>query len=334
MAVKIIQVGLGQIGIMVIQEIFRKRGLKLVGAVDSAPHLKGKKLSELVKSTNAEDFKIMSDIKEAPVSEADMAILTTVSSFEKIAPLLKEIIKQRMNVLSTCEEMVFPWNSNPELTRSIDEMARSAGVSVLSVGVNPGFVMDFLPLVFTGPCKNIEKIEIYRIMDASTRRLAFQKKIGAGLSPEEYYRMRDEGKIRHVGLKESAGMIAHGVGWKLNRFEELVEPIVAEEDIEAGALPVKKGFVAGTLQKARGITDDGQERIYMEMRMSIGQPDPRDTVKITGEPVIESTVSGGLHGDIATTALVINSIKRIVEAPPGFYTPLDLPVATFRPAFD
>lgn len=321
------QFGLGPIGAGVIRDIRGRSLLKLVAAVDLDPNKADRDVAEVAGISGEYNVRVTTSAEQALKVKSDVAVICTVSSLESMMPLLDRIIDAGMPVVSTCEELVFPWLARPDLAKRIDEKARQKGVQVLGVGVNPGYTMDYLPLVLSAPCRRIDKVEVYRIQDASRRRLPFQKKIGAGLCPEDYEILRNEGKIKHVGLVDSIQMLACGLGWKLDRVEEVVEPIKAARQVSSPQITVPIGHCSGTRQVGRGFVG-GRERIYMEMRMSLSEPDPRDTIIIVGEPDIESTIRGGLHGDVATTSLVVNAIPLISRARPGLVTMTEIPTLT------
>src|SRR5262249_61228735 len=120
-----------------------------------------------------------------------------------------------------------PTPENQSAWRDIDKAAAKKRVSVLSTGVNPGFAMDVLPLLLTAPCAEVTRVSVTRVVDAGTRRLPLQRKVGAGLNLNQFRRALTEGSVRPVGLVESVHMIASALGWKLDRVEETIEPAIA-----------------------------------------------------------------------------------------------------------
>jgi 4-hydroxy-tetrahydrodipicolinate reductase len=161
------------------------------------------------------------------------------------------------------------------------------------------------------------------------RRLPFQQKIGAGITREEFQKRVDDGSVRHVGLRESVLMIADSFGWTLSDYRESIEPVITARDVTTPFLRVKAGSVAGVNQIGRGFVN-GEARITLELVAYVGAPESHDTVHIDGTPNITSRIVGGLHGDIATAAIVVNSIPRVIGARPGLLTPNDLPVPHWR----
>ncbi len=312
--IKIIPVGLGPVGQKIVKYVVERNGLEIVAAVDPAADKTGKKLSELCGLNEDSGIKISDDMKSAVKenNKPDVALLATVSSLQRIIPQIEEIAKYGINVVSTCEELVFPWATQPELARRLDEIAQKYGISVLATGVNPGFLMDFLPIALTGVCQEVKSIKVSRIQDASFRRVPFQKKIGAGLSLDEFEEKKKTGTLCHVGLTQSMQMIARRMGWKLDKTEDILTPIMAKSDVVAGVQQIGKGYV------------QGEEKITLLFRAAIGEKNPRDTIEIKGIPEITSTIAGGINGDVATCAIIVNAIKSIIDTSPGLKTMTDI----------
>jgi 4-hydroxy-tetrahydrodipicolinate reductase len=204
------------------------------------------------------------------------------------------------------------------------------GVALVGTGVNPGFVMDKLVVTLAAVSQRIEHAKALRIVDASTRRLPLQKKIGAGMSVEEFRAQVAAGVIKHVGLPESVAMVADSLQLKVDEITETIEPVVARERVQTEFLTVEAGQAAGVHQIARG-TAGGKELVYLELQMYVGAKNPADTVELTGHPNISLVISGGTHGDIATASVVVNSIPVILDAPAGLRTSRDLPIGFLSP---
>ncbi|MBW2058407.1 MAG: dihydrodipicolinate reductase [Deltaproteobacteria bacterium] len=325
----VVQYGLGPIGQAIVKDMRRKRGIRVVGAIDIDQEKVGADLGELVGEDGPLGVRVSSDSREVlSQAEARLVVLSTVSSLTGCYPQIEEVLNSRKYLISTCEELAYPWLTRPDLAREIDGLAKKNRVALLGTGVNPGFAMDYLPIVVSGICRDVERIRIFRIQDASVRRLPFQRKIGVGVTPEEFDERRRRREIRHVGLTESIHMIARGFGWDLDRTVEEIHPVLAEGDVESPYIRVSAGDVKGMRQIGRGLRD-GQEKITLEMVMALGQEQPRDVVEIEGAPPVRLVFEGGIHGDIATAAVVVNSIPRVLELPPGLKTMLDMPPVRF-----
>ena len=226
--------------------------------------------------------------------------------------------------MSTCEELAFPYNSNSSVASELHEKALRTGVTLLGTGINPGYLMDAWPLYMTVPCQIVHALRATRVQDASDRRGPFQHKIGAGLTEAVFRERAANGEIRHVGLTESARMIAAGMGWSLDSLTENIEPIIASNTIETAYVSIAAGQVAGVRQEGVGIAA-GRQVITLEFRAAVGLTESYDAVSIDGVPSVEARISGGVHGDLGTAAVVVNAIPRVSAAAPGLITMKDLP---------
>lgn len=327
--IKLIQVGLGPIGRKVVNYVIERTALEFVAAVDPDTQIVGKDLGRVCGLEKTLGITVSPDFPSAVENtKPDVAILTTVSGFEDIFPQAEQIIKSGISIVSTCEEMSFPWLNHPDLAKQLDQLAKEHQVSVLGTGVNPGFLMDYLPIVLTSLCRDVKTIKVSRIQDASFRRIPFQQKIGAGLTLEQFEEKKQSLKLRHVGLTESLHMIADSMGWNLDKTEDILTPVIAEEQITSGYQNIEPGMAAGVQQIGRGYVD-GRELITLEFRASVGEKNPADTVEIKGTPDITSIIPGGVNGDIATCAITVNAVKSVINAAPGLRTMTDIPVPAF-----
>ncbi len=327
-AIKAVQLGCGPIGCSIARLAASKPAIEIVGAADLT-HA-GRDLGEIAGMEGCA-IEISDDINDVlSQTKPDVVLHATGSSLEQVLPQLEGVIKAGANIVSTCEELSYSKKTRPDLSAVIDELARKHNVTVLGTGVNPGFLMDAWPLFMTGICQHVEKVRAVRIQDASKRRIPFQQKIGAGRTPEEFQELVDEGKIKHVGLPESAAMIAAGLGWELDDISETIEPVIAESEVGSDYLTVKPGQAAGVRQIAKG-TRNGEVIIELEFQACIGTEKSYDGVYITGTQNVEVVIENGTHGDLATAAVVVNAIPRVVEAPAGLVTMKDLPIASALP---
>ncbi len=326
----ILQIGFGPLGIQIGKYIAQKKTVKTLAGVDIAPSLKGKLLSELDEDLPT-DVTIFSSVKEAVEDlkvKPDVAIITTVSSLQKLIPQVEEVAKYGIPVISTCEELSYPWKLQPELSKRLDDICKTHNIACLGTGVNPGFLMDYLPSVFGSISKDIEHITIERIQNASPRRIPFQQKIGAGLSIESFRKKEATGTLRHVGLQESVYLLASSIGITLDKVTESLEPVIANTEVASEAIQVKKGEARGVEQIAHGYKN-GVCKIKMHFKAAIGEPRSYDKVTIKGTPNFSSEIDGGINGDIATCAITINCINSILKAPAGLQTMRSITVPGF-----
>ena len=321
--IKVVQMGLGPIGNKATLYLAERENLQIVGAVDADPAKVGQDVGVLAGLAPL-GVAVKPDIAQALAGQsADVVLLTTSSALTRIADQLKQVLPFGVHVVSSCEELSYPWQTNPALAGEIDELAKKHGVSVLSTGVNPGFLMDFLPIAMTGVCKSVRQVTVERIQDATFRRIPFQKKIGAGLTQAEFQAKVEQGVLRHVGLTESVQMIASRLGWRLDSTSDEITPVVAETDVPLGDGVIKAGNVLGVRQIGRGIVG-GREAITLFFRAAIGEPESRDRIVIDGEPSIDTCIKGGVNGDVATCAILVNAIPVVMKARPGLRTMADI----------
>jgi 4-hydroxy-tetrahydrodipicolinate reductase len=316
--------GLGFIGQEIARAAQASEELTLVGAVDTNPQLLGKGLGEVL-GIPALKLKISDSIQKAVGGRRKALLLhATGSRLPQVMDQLLAAIKAGMSVVSTCEELSFPYLKYPELAEKLDRAAQRAGVSVLGTGVNPGFVCDRLVATLGQVCGNVSSVQVSRTVDARTRREALQRKVGAGMTEEEFAELAERDAIGHVGLIESAALCAVGLGMDCDDFEEELLPVIAEEDIPGAAFAVKQGRVAGIFQTAVGL-EDGQERVRLELTIAVGAENPSDRVVLAADPRVEMEIKGGVAGDKATANTLVNAAARAVKAEPGLLTPLELP---------
>lgn len=322
--IRVAQVGLGALGRMLTHYLVERPNLTLVGAADVDAAIAGWDLSEVAGLPHELGVKVQPEIGALPAGEVEVAVLTTGSHLDTVAPQIEALLDLRANVVSSCEELSYPWDLAPELSAALDRRAKEAGVSILGTGVNPGYLMDIFPIMLTAICRQVTKITVLRYQDATHRRLPFQMKIGAGLRPEEFDEERRAGRLRHVGLTESMQMIAARLGWKLDRVTDTISPVVAEQALETPELSVDPGEAAGVFQLGQGWVN-GEERIRLEFRAAIGEQEVQDTVIIEGIPSLRVSIPDGVHGDIATCSILTNAIPTVLAASPGLHTMADLP---------
>lgn len=336
---RVLQVGLGPLGRMIVADAAR-RGIAAIGAaVDTDPALAGKPLRELVPESGSE-ARVVGSIQQAgPARNFDAAVVTTSSDLRACAPTLRELIEMGLPVVSTCEELLYPLLRHAELAHEFDARCRTTGARLLATGINPGFLMDALPVAATAVCRRVRGVKAWRIQDATHRRLPFQRKIGAGLDDAAFAAKVAAGSLRHVGLGESLHFIAHYLGMPIGRWSETIDPIKADRDLACALGPIPRGRCAGVRQVAKGWAAGAAPTdapiIELDFRAAIGQPDPHDRVVIDGEPPLDLVIRGGVHGDIATSAITLNAIPSIMGAPPGLHTMATIPLVRFaasRPA--
>ncbi len=329
MSIRTIVVGLGPIGAAVAHQLVARRPFELAAAVDIDPAKAGRELREFTGSGLETGVRVTADLDAAlRRSRPAVAVLCTGSSLARLRPLGEAVLKRRVAIVSTTEELAYPWCTHRRLALRIDAAARRAGVAVVATGVNPGFAMDTLPIALTSICERVDALRVDRVQDARIRRLPFQLKIGAGLTPSEFERRVRTGTVRHVGFTESLAMIADALGWRLDRVSEQIHPRVAEARVASAELAVEPGRVCGLVQEAIGYRR-GRSALVLHLEAYLGASESFDQVTIEGSPKLCVRAAGGYHGDLATASIAVNSIPRVLEARPGLHTMRSLALPGF-----
>jgi hypothetical protein len=328
--IRTIHYGIGAIGAEVVRLCLNRPEIEIVGAIDTHPSKAGLDLGEAAGASRTLGISVAYDAE--PLLKdvyADVVVHTTGSSLTAVYPQLLSTVSSEKSIVSSCEELAFPWVRYAEISGKLDRRARETGVRVLGTGVNPGFVMDFLPLVLATACQQVRSIHVERVVDVGSRRMQLQRKVGVGLTVEGFRRGVDDGTIGHVGLRESVFMVADSIGWRLDDIAETIEPIVARTHYRTDYFSVERGYVRGLRQSARGVST-GREVVRLDWETSVGAKDPRDVIRIDAEPPVEVRVPGSLQGDRATAAIMANCIPAVAHSRTvGLLTMRDMPALPY-----
>jgi len=282
--------GLGPIGAAVARQIASRKGFQIVGAVDIDRAKIGLDLGQVIGLDKKLRVRVTNDAVGAIKSgKPDVAVLCTSSSLKSVMPQIETVLKKKVAIVSTTEELSYPVGKNRALAKKIDALAKKAKVAVVGTGVNPGFAMDALPITLTGICERVDSIRVDRIQDARTRRLPFQQKIGSGLNAEQFAAKVKDGSVRHVGLAESVQMIADAMGWKLDKVTDEIHPKIADKAVESELIAVDPGYVCGIIQDGIGYSK-GKPVITLHMEAYLGAPESYDAVEIDGLPQLPASV--------------------------------------------
>jgi len=299
---------------------------EIVGGVDIDPAMIGQDLGVLAGVKGLRGRRVWGSLEELLAHARPQVIFhTSVSKFKDAFGQIEPMARRGISVVSSCEELLFPSLRHPELAVKLHRVCKRAGARVVGTGVNPGFVMDLLPVCLTGVCRVVRAVHVQRVVNASTRRAPLQKKIGSGLPPEEFCRIFKQGKAGHAGLKESLALIAHCLSWSPKNIVEIGDAVVPDRNIRTQYLEVRKGQTCGLHQRAEAKVN-GRVCLTLDLKMYLDARDPHDAVQIEGEPPLNVVINGGVAGDQATVAALVNTAPRLLNAPPGLLLMTDLPV--------
>jgi 4-hydroxy-tetrahydrodipicolinate reductase len=327
--IRVLHFGLGPIGASIVKQIAQRPGLKIVGAIDIDPAKAGKDLGEVAGLKKRLGVKVQTDaVKALKAAKPHVVIHCTSSSLERVMPQLEQILAVKAAVVSTTEELAYPSRMHAAQAKRLDALARKAKVAILGTGVNPGFAMDALPIALTAACERVDAVVVNRIQDARMRRLPFQQKIGAGLTPAQFETKVKDRSVRHVGFTQSIAMIGDALGWKLDRITDDIKPKIADREVASEMLAVDPGYVCGIIQDGVGYRNR-KPVIRLHLEAYLGAPESYDAVEIDGVPPLSMKFAGGIHGDIATASMVVNAIPKVLTATPGLHTMRDLVLPSF-----
>ena len=324
-------IGLGPIGVEVGKALAARDSLAMLGAADPAPDKAGRPLSELLggafPGTNVRPSAAALYAETASSrGKADVVLLCTGSRLHTVLPQIEEAIDAGFHVVSTCEELAYPELRHLPMARQIDRRAKQKGVAILGTGVNPGLVMDRLVLAVASACVRVDSVRVTRVVDAAKRRGPLRAKVGAGLTPEEFAAGVAERKLGHVGLSESAAIIALGLGLPIHEITETIKPVIAGRETDG----VAAGRVLGLHQVA--LVQAGDEvKVSLDLTMAVGAEAPSDRIDVEGDPPVHVVVAGGFHGDRSTIGTVVNAVAFIVGAAPGLKNVVTLPLFGLQP---
>ena len=307
---RVVLCGMGAIGTEILGYLL-KRSHEVVGVVDTDPQKVGRTVAELTGLPLA--IRVSGSIREVPLEGAEVAIFSTKSRIPELLDDITYAATKGLDVVTTSEEMAYPSFAGAAFVPALDKVATDNEVTIVGVGVNPGFVMDWVPALVTSATKNPTSIHVVRSVDVSRRRRQLQAKSGVGHTRAKFEKEVKEGTIGHLGLVESAHLIALSLGKPLEGLRNGVFPVVGSED-----------YVMGVRQFAEGRVGDCLIRLDLEMSMTSAD---FDVVEVKGDPEIKVRFEKGVFGDSATVALTVHAAERVGRARAGLITVLDLPLS-------
>jgi hypothetical protein len=322
--IPVVLMGLGEIGRSIARGALLRPELRIVAAIDPHPERAGRNLADLL-GVPAPAITVEEELGETLRGVRGGVVLqATQSRFLEVLPDLEAAVRAGVHVVSTCEELAWPWLNHREEAAALDRLCHERNSAVVGTGVNPGFVLDRLPAVLAQMAGPVRHVLGVRVVDVSRRRVPLQRKVGVGLDERTFRELAQRGDLGHVGLAESAAMVAEScIGVEDYEVEDEILPLLAEED-GGGAVPVAKGAVAGLHHVARVFAEGGREIVRLELTIAVGAEDPRDEIALEADPPLRLVVPGGVPGDEATANAVVNAAAPIVELR-GIVSVLDLP---------
>ena len=345
--IKVLQIGCGKMSTYTMRYVY-EHGAKVVGAVDINPNIIGKDIGELMEQDNKNIY--IKSIKELESiieeTKPDIAIIETMSLLNDIKDTLRICASHGVNVITTCEEAFYAQNSNPNIWREIDVLAKANKCTVTGSGYQDVFWGNLIAVI-AGTTNKITKIKGTSSYNVEDYGLALAQAHGAGLSPNDF--AKDIAALDDITTEERNHLIEQGtflpsymwntVGWlasKLNlTITQMTQKCVPQshvEDLESKTLGIK--IPAGNCTGMSAVvTAETKEGITIEAECigKVYAPDEVDTNEwtIIGEPETTVTIKQPSTVEL-TCANIVNRIPDVINAYPGFIPTSRMAPASYR----
>ena len=329
--IRVIHYGLGTIGVQALRLVLERGDIEVVAAIDAHPARAGRDLGQIADLGRDMGITATYDLEAILAAAADVVLHAPEGGLTAAYPEILRAVANHKNVISTCPELAFPWTGYPDISRKLDHQARQNGVGILGMAAEPGFAISALPLLLAAACQRIRSVRLTRVSAVPPERLELRTKLGIGLSPEGFAKGTGNGSIAgHAGLRESLFLIADTLGYRLDKIKETIEPMAAPERLKTAYFLIERHHVMGLRQRALALSG-GREVVVLEMETSLVARDPRDEITIDGEPPIRVVIPGGIQGEPAAAAIMVNCIPAVVRGGAvGLLSIRDLPIAPYR----
>ena len=330
--VKVAVWGTGMMGQGLLHYILdRPNDVELVGAIVTNSAKEGRTVGELLGREC--DVRMTTDSEAVLANRPDVVCICTQSYLDEITDQVEPSVRAGADVLGIAETLAYPWASDPAWAERIDALAREHGVTVLGTGINPGFVLDALIVVWTSVCLRVDRIEARRVNDLSPFGPTVMASQGVGTTVEEFERGVASGTIvGHIGFPESIHLIGRALGWTIDEVLETREPIVSTVARETPHVRVEPGAVAGCKHIGRGYSA-GELKVELvhpqQIHPHLEGVDTGDYIRIYGDPEIHMANVPEVPGGKGTYASTGNYIPLIGAAPFGLLTVVDMPLPRF-----
>jgi 4-hydroxy-tetrahydrodipicolinate reductase len=334
--VRVVVLGTGQMGSGIVRLLLEKPGLALVGVHARRRERTGRDVGEIVGLGAPLGLAVEADLRALLARTRPQVVLqATCSRLAEAEAEIVAAIDHGAHVVSIAEELAWPAATDRAWATRIGRRAAERGVAVLGAGVNPGFVLDLLPIVLSGVCAEVEAITATRVSDLAPYGPSVLRSQGVGLSREAFEKGVAAGSVvGHVGFPASMAMIAAALGWEIERVEEARAPIVARVRRQARFATVEPGAVAGCLHRAVAFRA-GRPAITLIHPQQVCPEaegiETGDTLEIAGRPPLCVSIRPEIPGGVATVALAVNAIPRVLAAPPGLRSITELPPLAAMP---
>ncbi|GAK07652.1 LOW QUALITY PROTEIN: oxidoreductase [Geomicrobium sp. JCM 19038] len=325
--IAVVSFGLGPIGVEILKKCSLEEHIEVVGGVDVDPQKLELPLSELVSEapTNRHIHDNISKLQHiVSAYEHKVAVHATGSHLPSVWPQIKELLDHGFHVVSTCEELLYPWHRYPELSAEIDQYAQRKGKAVIGTGINPGFVMDTLPLVASTVTDGITRIQIKRHVDASKRRVPLQQKVGIGKTVKAFEELAKDNAIGHVGLEESLRMLAAVLALRSKTLTHHYNLFYLSKNCLFLGLTWKLEMSQGSFRRVQSQKKEHSNNKWQQVRL-------KTQFLSKGMIHVQLLIPNGIFGDTATASMIVNVGKSLAwQEQVGLVTMMDGGLPRYR----
>ena len=335
--IKAVQYGVGKMSVYTMRYMLEK-GIEIVGAIDVNPAVIGKDIGEILgKDTLGV---VVTDAKQARETientKPDVCIVTTRSLFSEVEEPFMLCAELGINAISTCEEAFYPQNSNPTLTKKIDELAKKNNCTITGTGYQDIYWGQLISSI-AGSTQTIKKIKGSSSYNVEDYGIALAEAHGAGLTLEEFdkqvassdrisaeerQKIIDSGEFAPSYMWNVNGWLCSKLGLTIISQTQKCVPQTYKEDIYSSTLDmtIKAGDATGM---SAVVTTETKEGITIESECigKVYAPDEFDknVWTVEGEPTTTITVERPATVEL-TCATVVNRIPDVIKAKPGYVT--------------
>lgn len=321
MKIRVVQYGCGKMAEVMFRYL-RDHGAEIVGAIDNKPELLGVDIGDFANFGYKTGVKIDNDAQRVFNScDADIAIVTVASYMPEMYAVLEQCVQNGANVITICEEAIYPWNTSPSETNRLDRLAKENGVTITGSGMQDIYWIN-LPYLVAGGVNKINRVEGIVSYNVDHYGMALAKAHGVGLSAKEFDKEITSAESLPSYMWNAAEGLCAKMRWTISSISQKSIPIILDKDIYSETMgeTIKAGFATGMSAVTTIQTHQGIELVVQCIGNVYGEGEgDRCDWKIFGEPDLAFSVQN--PDTVAhTCATAVNRIPSVINAPAGFIT--------------